>query len=103
MRPSLKGKKFNSSESVFQVKKVGGFLSHDGAGEGVRGGLTFVTKKWFFLLKGSLMDRVISLLPCSNIATCIQALAQQFFTLCHSLSLNSGHNFKSITSLFWVK
>ena len=25
---------FNSSESVFQVKKVGGFLSHEGGGGG---------------------------------------------------------------------
>ena len=27
-----RGNKFNSSESVFWVKKVGGFLSHEGGG-----------------------------------------------------------------------
>ena len=30
LRPSLEEKKFNFSESVFRVKKVGGFLSHEG-------------------------------------------------------------------------
>ena len=32
---------------------MGGFLSHEG-GRGVRGGLTFVTKKCFFKMKASL-------------------------------------------------
>ena len=44
--PHWREKNFNSSESVFQVKKSGWFFVTRGGG-GVRGGLTFVTKSVF--------------------------------------------------------
>ena len=56
LRPP-RGKYFSSPQKVFfGSKTVGGFCHTKG--EGGRGGLIFVTKKWGFLLKASLSHNV---------------------------------------------
>ena len=56
---------------------MGGFLSHEGGGEGVRGGLTFVTKKVVFLNEGfPYLNRIIACLKCLN-SLCQDILLQR--------------------------
>ena len=57
MRSSLEGKKFQLIRKCFSGEKNGCFFVTRGGG--VRGGLTFVTKKVVFFLKGSLTLKAV--------------------------------------------